>query len=530
MSNFSKVFDPTMTNPENLISAEPHDLSNNAAKVILLNEGAYYYDSIVIQDSTNNTTLTKGNDYKYIFFDSEASAAVDGGKDIVVGVSFNNPNITSDVLVTYHAIGGYYGQSLSLTRELTRLISAAQSGLIPWSRVQAPASFPPAPHTHPLNQLTELYILKAEVEKLNNALRDSTSIGTSSIAINRRIDRTLKIIASLRSDLNSLEIGYDYSTRLDNIDQSISSITTAINSSNAALAQQVSSSVDAATQNLVTDIQNDITNRLANYYTKSETDAAIATAQTNATNRLDALELVVGNNSSGLVKDFSTLSGKVDALDDQINQPPNGIINKLAETTTLANDAKTASDNIASSLSTAEQTLLNNSQALATLTAQYTAVQTQLTQVSQQVTTAGQLPIGTIYINAVDNSNPASILGYGVWVRTAQGRSIAGVGTTTDARGETYSISEGETGGEKNHQLSIAEMPGHSHGVNTTNGTPIVLRQSTGGASETVSSIDTTNGEPNVLNNFDTFLLEGGSQAHNNTSPYEAFNVWKRTA
>ena len=89
----------------------------------------------------------------------------------------------------------------------------------------------------------------------------------------------------------------------------------------------------------------------------------------------------------------------------------------------------------------------------------------------------------------------------------------------------TYSL--GATGGEATHTLTANEMPSHSHtniyyntsassgvqdwGYNFSNGTKRGYRSA---ATESSGGIGNT----------------GGGAAHNNLPPYQAVNMWQRTA
>lgn len=107
-------------------------------------------------------------------------------------------------------------------------------------------------------------------------------------------------------------------------------------------------------------------------------------------------------------------------------------------------------------------------------------------------------PVGSLYVNITDSTNPATLLGFGTWTAIA-GRFIVGF----DA-GQTEFDSAGETGGEKTHTLTEAELPttiwGNSNFVNL-NGSP-------GASAGPV----------------------GGGGAHNNLPPYKVGYVWYRTA
>ena len=129
------------------------------------------------------------------------------------------------------------------------------------------------------------------------------------------------------------------------------------------------------------------------------------------------------------------------------------------------------------------------------------------------IKTGSMWPIGSIYINANTNTNPATLLGFGTWQRFGQGRVLVSQ-DSTDADFDTA----GETGGEKNHQLTEAEMPVHNH--------PINFRSGQAGTTNiiNISNLPTTQGKPDITSST------GGDQPHNNLQPYITVYMWVRTA
>lgn len=134
-----------------------------------------------------------------------------------------------------------------------------------------------------------------------------------------------------------------------------------------------------------------------------------------------------------------------------------------------------------------------------------------------QSTLAGLLnlvyPVGSIYANASDATNPGTLLGFGTWVAIEE-EVIAGfkAGGTFDPVG---TLSEGE----ETHTLILSESPSHDHARNGDLGDDLgaggligYIGASTGGA------IDTSMTE------------EGGDGAHNNLQPTYVAYLWRRTA
>jgi hypothetical protein len=115
-------------------------------------------------------------------------------------------------------------------------------------------------------------------------------------------------------------------------------------------------------------------------------------------------------------------------------------------------------------------------------------------------------PIGSIYM-CVNNIDPSEIFG-GTWVQIKDRFLLAA--------GDTYS--NGETGGEATHTLTVDEMPSHNHAYDTYNTTIYSF-----GGSE-ISAYMNTRGTSKGTE------TRGGGQAHNNMPPYLAVKVWKRTA
>jgi hypothetical protein len=129
-------------------------------------------------------------------------------------------------------------------------------------------------------------------------------------------------------------------------------------------------------------------------------------------------------------------------------------------------------------------------------------------------TLANIYPVGSIYMNASDSTNPATLLGFGTWVAFGAGRVPVGQ-NTSDSDFNTLE----ETGGEKNHTLTIAEIPSHTHNQPAGLVPP-----------PNANDVDVTGGNATTISSNVATDATGGGQGHNNLQPYIVVKMWKRTA
>lgn len=141
-------------------------------------------------------------------------------------------------------------------------------------------------------------------------------------------------------------------------------------------------------------------------------------------------------------------------------------------------------------------------------------------------------PVGSIYMSTV-STNPATLFGFGTWEAMLAGRVLLAQGKSS--WGTTYNA--GSTGGEATHQLTVGELPQHTHtaSTNTTGSHAHTYRTFYGttgygpdGSSDREKTINT--GSSGNHTHTVTINNTGSNQAHNNLQPYIAVYIWKRTA
>lgn len=130
-------------------------------------------------------------------------------------------------------------------------------------------------------------------------------------------------------------------------------------------------------------------------------------------------------------------------------------------------------------------------------------------------------PVGSIYLS-VNDIDPSSLFG-GTWISWAAGRVLVGIDTTQSE----FNVSE-KTGGEKNHILSVSEIPSHKHDIIPNHN---IYAYNYGGDAET--SVPTSGDVGRSLGRYyvqTTTSLVGESKGHNNLQPYITCYMWKRVS
>lgn len=118
-------------------------------------------------------------------------------------------------------------------------------------------------------------------------------------------------------------------------------------------------------------------------------------------------------------------------------------------------------------------------------------------------------PVGSVYISYSHN-DPATLFG-GTWVRI-ENAFLWG----TDSSGTI-----GQTGGEKTHTLTVAELPSHSHTISVAN--------TASGDLAAANKIRYNGSATSYLGTLAT-NTQGSGSAHNNMPPYIQVSIWRRTA
>jgi hypothetical protein len=136
-------------------------------------------------------------------------------------------------------------------------------------------------------------------------------------------------------------------------------------------------------------------------------------------------------------------------------------------------------------------------------------------------------PVGSIYINATDATNPGTLLGFGTWTAFGAGRVPVGF----DAGNVLFDTAE-ETGGSAD-----ATLPSHTHTATVTDPGHLHTYTFKSTAGGTLAGGD-PNSVGNVIVNTGSAVTgitvanstEGASATNANYQPYITVYMWKRAA
>ena len=167
-------------------------------------------------------------------------------------------------------------------------------------------------------------------------------------------------------------------------------------------------------------------------------------------------------------------------------------------------------------------------------------------------------PVGSIYLNASNAANPATLLGFGTWERLGQGRMMVDADATYSAGGTGGAATHNHGGSAGATTLSADQIPAHTHGSKSLTGSFQVRRYGTGlsdvvASATGIVSISAKSGTSvssalnyvSATHNRDTVTVNathehtsvGGGKSHahtigsaSNMPPWVGVYMWKRTA
>lgn len=127
-------------------------------------------------------------------------------------------------------------------------------------------------------------------------------------------------------------------------------------------------------------------------------------------------------------------------------------------------------------------------------------------------------PVGSIYENFSDSTNPSVLLGFGTWAPMGSARVTIGVGSHIDSNGVSQSFPAQSTGGAFNTTLTVGQIPAHTHEV--------TYHDVIDGQSGTFPGGTNIVGQSNLTRSTSSI---GGGLPHTNVQPWVTVYRWYRT-
>jgi hypothetical protein len=142
-------------------------------------------------------------------------------------------------------------------------------------------------------------------------------------------------------------------------------------------------------------------------------------------------------------------------------------------------------------------------------------------------------PVGSIYVNATDDTNPGTLLGFGTWTAFGAGRVMVGLNGS-----DTLFDALEETGGSKDaivvshtHTGTTAGAGAHTHTMNASSEVSNSMSDRVGDNGFFAAGTKSF-GMSDPGNHTHTFTTDstGSSGTNANLQPYITVAMWKRTA
>ena len=210
----------------------------------------------------------------------------------------------------------------------------------------------------------------------------------------------------------------------------------------------------------------------------------------------------------------------------EINTEFDAIATAIATKADTASPAFTGTPSLPTGTTGVTQTSSDNSTKIATTA----FVQDVASAVKQAL-----FPVGSIYVNSTDSTNPGTLLGFGTWTAFGAGRVMVGFNASNalfDSAEETGGSADSSVISHTHTATSTVTDPGHSHQMGATDSTA-----NDGGNTTTEfvrSYPSTTNPTSSTATTGITVATSisttGSSGTNANYQPYITVYMWKRTA
>jgi hypothetical protein len=164
-------FDPTGISPDNLVANETQTLPSRRIRAIIPQYGPFYANSsFKLVESATGRQLTLNTDYE--FGELVQIATQKTGIGVYSVVLVTNPNVQSNVILTYQSVGGEYSYSPQVLLALiSQVMNEQPNTTINWADVIGkPDAYLPVKHLHDVGDVFGFEYVVQALERIRNAM------------------------------------------------------------------------------------------------------------------------------------------------------------------------------------------------------------------------------------------------------------------------------------------------------------------------------------------------------------------------
>ena len=182
--------DITGKNINNKVIDEPHVLSNRPTRSIASNFGPFFAEGLLVKDGVNE--LDRGVHYQIVELHQEATLRY--AKEIASVILIIDKNVSSNVTITYQALGGHYSYNDTAIANMYQSV-INDNRPVDWVNLfNKPTEFNPSIHRHLLDDVFGFEPVVDLLERIKRAI----TLGQTSVV--------LEIVNSLLSKFTGQEI------------------------------------------------------------------------------------------------------------------------------------------------------------------------------------------------------------------------------------------------------------------------------------------------------------------------------------
>lgn len=160
--------DPTGVNPNNKVLNEPHTLQNRTIRVVAPSYGAFFTESLVIKDVTNNNVTLTSTQFKAVELYEFPSGRY--GKEICGVILITDVSVSNNISISYQALGGDYSTNTDAIVAMLNTIDLDNRPVSWPNLIGKPAQFVPAMHYHDIGDVYGFEYVVHAIERLRMAV------------------------------------------------------------------------------------------------------------------------------------------------------------------------------------------------------------------------------------------------------------------------------------------------------------------------------------------------------------------------